>query len=940
MPVESTPTTTRFRRALPLVLGALIAAPVLLAAPVDDAADDWAAGNAQSAVIRLKSMLQKTPDDAAARLLLGRIYLATGDAAAAELELQRARRSGADDAETLPPLIESLLAQDKVDQALALAEPTDDMPAPLRARLLSLRGDALISQGRADAARAALDEARAADPGSVAALLGLAQIALDAGEIDKARALVEQATATAPGDADAWKALGMLAYQEGRFEDAVAAYDKAVEAAPNRWQLHFARGAALLETQDATRARQDLESLTRLSPSFPGRFYLSGRLALRADEPGQALNDLERYLRAAPEDPRGIFFAALAMHRLGRNAQAEEYLERLHAHHPDSTQTALLLARIRLANGDAAGAERLLRPYAERADASLAVLETLRAALASRGMDDEAAALIARAAREHPQYLPAQLAYARVLLSQDRAAEALPVLRRVIEAEPNQSEPRLLLVRALMLSGDLEAARAAADALLEAAPGSPEAHMADAALRAQQGDVGGARAAFERARTLAPDSGPQQTRVMLALAALEMSADQPDAARKVLEHLLARQPGQTQAVLALAALARHEAQAGDGNAGTAEAAFASVIRKGLETAPDNLQLRLVLAQIEGAAGRPEAALEVLRQAPSAQADEPRLLALRAQAELAAGHPSLARTTLGRLAEQEPHSAEVCYRQAAASAAAADANATRTHLTEGLDLERRPLLTPGRLTRILAQLPSDSVREQILAELLRVAPAHPALQVVDARYALARRDFASAIGTLQRLQKAHPDQRLYTMDLAGALHAAGRDGTAEQLLTDWVDEHPQQTAPRLLLAQVELSRGDTDAAKQQYRSVIETAASNPVALNNLAMLLADGDPEEARGYAERALARRPDDPAYIDTMGTVLLALGDAEQARDLLARAHAGTPDPGIAFRYAKALAATGDDAAARRVLLQLQTRSFPEHDEAQALLEALAKAR
>jgi Flp pilus assembly protein TadD len=112
----------------------------------------------------------------------------------------------------------------------------------------------------------------------------------------------------------------------------------------------------------------------------------------------------------------------------------------------------------------------------------------------------------------------------------------------------------------------------------------------------------------------------------------------------------------------------------------------------------------------------------------------------------------------------------------------------------------------------------------------------------------------------------------------------------------------------------------------------------VALNNLAMLIANESPQEARDYAERALKLRPNDASFIDTMGTVLLALGEAEQARDLLAKANAGTPDPSIAFRYAKALVATGDKDGARRVLLQTQTRAFPEKAEADALYAELAK--
>ena len=160
------------------------------------------------------------------------------------------------------------------------------------------------------------------------------------------------------------------------------------------------------------------------------------------------------------------------------------------------------------------------------------------------------------------------------------------------------------------------------------------------------------------------------------------------------------------------------------------------------------------------------------------------------------------------------------------------------------------------------------------------------------------------------------------------------------LTDWISDHPKATMPKLMLAQIQLETGDTAAATEQYREIVSIDSNNPDALNNLAWLIVDDSPQEARGYAEQALKLRPNDPFFIDTMGTVLLALGDAQQARDLLAKAHAESPNPSIAFRYAKALVATGDAADARLVLLQIQTSEFPEKAEADALYRELAQGQ
>ena len=429
------------------------------------------------------------------------------------------------------------------------------------------------------------------------------------------------------------------------------------------------------------------------------------------DRPELALNELEKYLQVAPTDPRAIYFSALALHQLGRNAQAEEHLIRLQASQPDSPNAALLLAKVRLATGDAAGAESALKPFSVRDDAPLEVLEMTRRAIAQQGRNDEAANLIARAANQYPEVVSAQVAHAQLLQRQGKPAESALILRDVIEHEPDNEQARTMLIRAELMAGDATAAGVAADAFIARAPKSPMALTAKAAILSQRGDPDGAKAAFKEALKIEP--GLQ--RAALGLAALELAEGQVDGARKVLDDLLALKPGDTSTVLARAAIERRE---------SGDTAYIAEIHSGLDAAPDNLELRVTLAELYLTNGEPDKALALLSQTPLEQKDAPSLLMLRARAELAGGQPEQASSTLAQLAESNPRSAQIRYMQASASAALGDTRTMEAHLSEGLRLDPSQVLQPDQLDAMIRQLADATDRDRLIGDLLRTMPDQP------------------------------------------------------------------------------------------------------------------------------------------------------------------------------------------------------------------------
>lgn len=142
------------------------------------------------------------------------------------------------------------------------------------------------------------------------------------------------------------------------------------------------------------------------------------------------------------------------------------------------------------------------------------------------------------------------------------------------------------------------------------------------------------------------------------------------------------------------------------------------------------------------------------------------------------------------------------------------------------------------------------------------------------------------------------------------------------------EYPKQTDllySRALIAE-QLDR--LDLLESDLQAILEIDPDNANALNALGYTLADHGIrlDEARGYIERAMELKPDDPAITDSMGWVLYRLGKFVQAERYLRRAMAILNDAEIVGHLAEVLWAQGKQDEARALVHEALTNA-PEDD-------------
>ena len=148
---------------------------------------------------------------------------------------------------------------------------------------------------------------------------------------------------------------------------------------------------------------------------------------------------------------------------------------------------------------------------------------------------------------------------------------------------------------------------------------------------------------------------------------------------------------------------------------------------------------------------------------------------------------------------------------------------------------------------------------------------------------------------------------------------------EKLLLASIARHDDSAELRIALAELRAREDQIDAAAAIYREVLAKDASNIVAMNNLAILLAlekkPGD--EAERLIEKAIAAAGPLPALLDTRATVYLALGKPQEALADLAQAISAEPRPNRQFHRALACFQLGRFQAAKQALVEARKLGF-----------------
>jgi len=592
---------------------------------------------------------------------------------------------------------------------------------------------------------------------------------------------------------------------------------------------------------------------------------------------------------------------------------------------------------------------------------TLALIEALSADDQLQEAERVAKALLEKEKTFAPAYDALYMQYAR----QKRYAEAEAILKQKCENNPKQARFMLQLAGHYRLVGKRAEMLETLERLAQNPKDFPRARLdaGDFCLGVREIDLA-LKYYREGAEQESEHKSEYQNRMAEALAVQGKRQE----AMQLVEAVLKAEPKNSQALSIRGAL---QLQSGDRT--QIDAAIAD-FQAAMSQAPENIVMRFNLGEAYLAKGEPERAITQFQEAiklrpdylppkyslartylakrdfanASRLADEilgmrPQDLTaklLRSNALIGLGNAQLARQELEAILRQSPGQRDALYHVATLDLLEKrfrQAEDRFRQLYQGNPPDLRGLLG---LAETHAAQGQPGVAQQLLEKEMERSPDDQGLRFALANLCLRSGDLQRAIAEFKNILTKQPNSGEVHVRVGEAYYHAGKQDLAEEHFRKAKELAPGDSRAHLLLGVIYDSTGRTAEAKGAYEQTLKLAPDNPVALNNLAYLLAEssGDLDLALTLIQRARSRAPQSPDIADTLGWIYIKKNLNDNAIQILSDLVTKHPSQ-VTWRYhlAMALYQKGNKAQAKKEL-EAALRYKPTPEEEGKIRALLAK--
>lgn len=669
--------------------------------------------------------------------------------------------------------------------------------------------------------------------------------------------------------------------KEGKYREAAIQFSNALKVDKNFAPAHYELAKTYLHLGSMVAGYQELQRTVALNPSNMQARLDLGNMLLAGGLPDKAKEQADAVLAAQPNNGEGYALLAFISQKKGDPAQALTLIQKAIALDPQNGRfhTALGLMQSASPSGVKSGEGELKKAIdlnPKDASARLAYAETL----VRNGDLPGAQQQVQSAIQIAPQNLQARIGLAQLYMRENDQAKAEQTLIQAAADMSDKDQPAGILLNFYARTNQL-----------------PKGEQTFANLHG---------------------SHPQSVPIGTEYARILLMENKWDQAGEVLKGLTKNNSNNPQVERLNADMLLHAGKPNDALA---------MLQKAVTSAPDDVRLRLLLAQTAMNLGKTSIAETNLQEA--GRLDPHSLEAARGLATLAssrgdmaqlsqladkmiAAHPEAADGYVWRGTaegnQQELDQAEKDFQTALQkdpNNLVATLNLGELRLKQKRTAEARTLLEqvlardPNQIQALNLLVAADLEDKQPDKALARVqaqiakAPNNAAMYTDLAALQLQMRDFNGAQASAQHalsLNKGYePAVQLYSQSQVALGNTDGAISTWQQ----WLNAHPDDARATMLLGSLEQTKGDTSKAMDYYKRALQLDPSQAVAANNLAFLMVENgqNTDVALSYAQTARRILPNSPDTADTLAWVYYHKGTYSLARDLLEDAVKAEPN-------------------------------------------------
>lgn len=694
-------------------------------------------------------------------------------------------------------------------------------------------------------------------------------------------------------------------------------------------QAQRARRAMATADQDYTagryeRAEIEYKNALQLAPLNPHAITRIGTIYRIEGRTPLALTLLSKAKELKPDDSDVRLNLGLAYFAAGAAALARPEALFVVEHRPDDTEAPLLLVETSATPAEREAARQLLLKLQPKNRS--AVLAALGQVALRSGQPDEGRRLFEQALAADPKSANAAAALGMMAWAARDFAQADRWLKQAADVSPIRSPRRVQYAEFKVQTGDRDSGRQLLAALTTQAPDFLPAWTARIQLA-------GSEKKYDEALAMSREAlGRDSTDIELLLlqARIRLAKGDTDLAIPELERIVALYPGSPAGAYLL------------GNAYMAKGDVAKATEamgRAVALVPDYMPAVVSLAGLNIRRGSYTAAITTLKPLAAKHPEDIRLALLLAEAYRGLGDLDNALAMYSAAQASAPTNAQIPFLRGQVLRQAGRPEEARAAYEQSLKLSPSAVPPVLQLAEIdLAAKAYDRARQRVELALVR-SPKSTELYLTLATIAMAQSNLDDAKIALERAIAQAPAAPAPYLTLAQVYVTNHEEDKALAQLRKVTAADPKNIQALTITGVLYETTGKVAEARAAYEQVLTLQPDSPVALNNLACLLAESPADIGRAYelAQQARKLLPDDARTGETLGWVLYRRGDFPQAAALLRDNAPKLPAVADAQYHLGMACYMAGDLAGARTALETALKLDPKFSRAEVAREKLA---